>query len=181
MVSTSCLPAVIAVSHNQDLLPIIASQIPHDPRLASVPYTGQNSMRKFLPPWGLSMHPALLLLIILLLHIYGIITVYVYNMLHCSNNYIRNVVENTVLWCNDKIWFSFGLNTTFNSFLINFELYILLYVISLFHSNKKIIYLYKIKYRYSVYRVIGKITAEVKTWSKISFNYKPVFSKVVLD
>ena len=48
MVSTSYPPAVIADPRNQDLLLIIASQIPHDAGLAPVPFPGQNSLRKFL-------------------------------------------------------------------------------------------------------------------------------------
>ena len=46
-------PALIAGTHNQYLLPTLAFQIPHDAGLTPAPYTGRNSLRKFLPPDGL--------------------------------------------------------------------------------------------------------------------------------
>ena len=45
-------PAVIAGSRNQDSLPTVAPQIPHEAGLAPIPYTNQNTLRKFLPPDG---------------------------------------------------------------------------------------------------------------------------------
>ena len=48
-------PAVTAGPRNQDSLPIVAAQFPYDAGLAPVPYTGRNSLKKFLPPAGLEL------------------------------------------------------------------------------------------------------------------------------
>ena len=45
-VSTTDPPAVIVGLRNQDSLPIVALQIPHDVGLTPVPDTGRNSARK---------------------------------------------------------------------------------------------------------------------------------------
>ena len=50
MASMSDPPAVTAGPRNQDSLPIVDSQIFLDAGLAPIPYTGRNSLRKFLPP-----------------------------------------------------------------------------------------------------------------------------------
>ena len=44
---------IIAGLRNKNSLPIVAPQIAHNAGLAPVPYTGQNSPRKFLPSGGI--------------------------------------------------------------------------------------------------------------------------------
>ena len=48
---TSAPPDVTTGLCNQNSLSIVASQIPQDAEVSTVPYTGRNYMRKFLPPW----------------------------------------------------------------------------------------------------------------------------------